>query len=65
MEANNEYILIQGLGNSTIVIHCHDSRSTVVITIVLFTIVIVVELIFEQTSALYRIYFMQLIVQCT
>ena len=62
MEANNEYILILGLGNSTIVIHCRDSRSTIVITIVLFTIVIVVKLIFEQTSALYRTYLIQLIV---
>ena len=32
-----------GLGNSTIVIHCRDSRSTIVIAIVCFTI-----MIFEQ-----------------
>ena len=36
-----------GLGDSTIVIHCRDSRSTIVMIIVLFTIVIVVDMIFE------------------
>ena len=36
-----------GLGDSTIVIHCRDSRSTIVMMIVLFTIVIVVDMIFE------------------
>ena len=36
-----------GLGDSTIVIHCRDSRSTIVMMMVLFTIVIVVDMIFE------------------
>ena len=36
-----------GLGDSTIVIHCRDSWSTIVMMIVLFTIVIVVDMIFE------------------
>ena len=38
---------ILGLGYSTIVIHCRDSRSSIVMMIVLFTIVIVVDMIFE------------------
>ena len=38
---------ILGLGDSTIVIHCCDSRSTIVMMIVLFTIAIVVDMIFE------------------
>ena len=36
-----------GLGNSTIVIHYRDNWSTVVITIVLYTIMIAVDMIFE------------------
>ena len=41
--------LVIGLGDNTIVIHCRDSRSTIVMMmIVLFTIVIVVvDMIFE------------------
>ena len=39
--------IVVGLGDSTIVIHCRDSRSTIVMMIVLFTIVIVVDMIFE------------------
>ena len=42
---NDRFVL--GLGNSTIVIHCRDSRSTIVMMIVLLTIVIVVDMIFE------------------
>ena len=41
------YINILGLGNSTIGNHCCDSWSTTVITIVYFTIVVVVDMIFE------------------
>ena len=36
-----------GLGDSTIVIHCRDSRSNIVMMIVLITIVIVVDMIFK------------------
>ena len=39
---------VLGLGNSTIVIYCHDSRSTILMMIVLCTIVVVVDMIFEQ-----------------
>ena len=40
-------IMLLGLGDNTIVIYCRDSRSTIVMMIVLFTIVIVVDMIFE------------------
>ena len=30
------YVCVLGLGNSTIVIYCHDSRSTIMMMIVLF-----------------------------
>ena len=38
---------VVGLGNSMIIIHRSDSWSTIVIMIVLFTIVIVVDMVFE------------------
>ena len=40
-------VSIIGLGDSTIVTHCRDSRSTIMMMIVLFTIVIIVDMIFE------------------
>ena len=46
------------LDSNMIVIHCCDSRSTIVITIALFTIMIVVDMVFEQIMAVYRTYFM-------
>ena len=53
------------MGDSTIVIHCRDSRSTIMMMIVLFTIMIVVDMIFENIFVVYRTYFMQSIVWFT
>ena len=38
------YVYILGLRNSAIVNHCYNSWSTIVTTVVLFTIVIVVDM---------------------
>ena len=52
------YICILGLGNSTIVNHCYNSWSTTVTTVVLFTIVMVVDMICEWIFTDYRAHFM-------
>ena len=44
-----------------ILIHCRDSCSAIVIMIVLFTIMTVIDIIFEGCFVVYKVYFMQML----